>query len=405
MALAVAAGVAGTALNVFARRSPWRHYPWYLAGLVPGLGGTELSVPLAAGTVAAGGLAAGLGAGRSRLGAAGLVVAAGTAAGLVGLQRDAAASTVVLERALAEAIGPERAALDRGRATLLPVGADRVNLLVDRDLRYAEQSPDQRLDVWRRPGLPRDGSAPVLIYVHGGSWIGGSKDNQGAHLIGQLAARGWVCVSVDYRLGPRNRWPALIVDVKRAIAWVREHVADYGGDPAFLTVSGGSAGGHLAALAAVSANDPEFQPGFAEADTAVQAAALLYGVYDLTALNDDGKPRLRNYVRKVLFDADLADDPATWRAASPTCRVGADAPPMFVVHGDRDEIVTVNQARRFAERVRAVSRQPFGYAELPYAHHAFDLIGSARTMATVRAIIRFLEITHDRHVDATMART
>lgn len=399
MALAVATGVGGAAVNVFARHAPWRRYPWYLAGLVPGIGGSELGASLAAVHLAAGGLAAGLGATRSRVGMAGLAAAAGAAAGLVGLQRDAAAATTVLERALAAAVGPGQAGLGRPPGPL-PVGAGRSGLVVERGLAYGDEFPERRLDVWRRPDVPSDGRAPVLVYVHGGSWTGGSRVNQGAHLIGHLAARGWVCVSVDYRLGPRNRWPAPIVDVKRAIAWVREHAAGHGGDPGFVAVAGGSAGGHLAALAAVSGNDPAFQPGFEGADTAVQAAAVLYGVLDLTALNDDGRPHLRDHVRRVLFDADLDDDPETWRAASPTWRLGPDTPPTFVVHGDRDEVVSVNQSRAFARRARAVSAGPFGYAELPYAHHSFDMVGSARTVATVRAIGRFLDVVHDRHVEA-----
>jgi acetyl esterase/lipase len=180
---------------------------------------------------------------------------------------------------------------------------------------------------------------------------------------------------------------------------VHENIAAYGGDPSFVAVSGGSAGSHLAALAAVTPGDPAFQPGFEDADTSVAAAALLYGVYDLTLLNDDGRPGLRNHVRKVMFDTDLADDPATWHGASPTWRLDEHAPPMFVVHGDRDEIVSVNQARQFAERARSASRQPFGYAELPYAHHAFDLVGSTRTMATVRAVGRFLDATRNRPIN------
>ncbi len=62
----------------------------------------------------------------------------------------------------------------------------------------------------------------------------------------ELALRGWVCVAINYRLSPRATWPDHVVDCKRALAWVREHIAEYGGDPAFIAVSGGSAGGHLA---------------------------------------------------------------------------------------------------------------------------------------------------------------
>ena len=82
-----------------------------------------------------------------------------------------------------------------------------------------------------------------------------------------LAAQGWVCVAINYRLAPRDPFPAHIVDVKRAIAWIREHIAEYGGDPSYLAITGGSAGGHLAALAALTPNDPAYQPGFEDADT------------------------------------------------------------------------------------------------------------------------------------------
>jgi acetyl esterase/lipase len=101
-----------------------------------------------------------------------------------------------------------------------------------------------------------------------------------------------------------------------------------------------------------------------------------------------------------MFDADLTDDPDTWRAASPTLRLDDTAPPMFVVHGDRDEVVEATTARRFAARAREVSRQPFGYAELPYAHHAFDFLPSTRSRATARAISTFCQVLNDRHTAA-----
>ncbi|HEX4722535.1 MAG TPA: alpha/beta hydrolase [Pseudonocardiaceae bacterium] len=371
--LAVGAATVGVALNVFGRRTPWTRYPWYVPGMLTGIGGTELGAPMAATQAVAGGIALGLGAGRSRLGTAGLAVAAGTAAGLVGLHRHTSASTDIL----AEALGAELARDGTKPATPLAI----------RGIRYHDEAREQVLDLYHPHGLVT--RAPVLVYVHGGSWVGGSRRGQGTHLIREMVGRGWLCVSIDYRLGPHNRWPTMIVDVKRAIAWVRATIHEYGGDPGFVAVAGGSAGGHLATLAALSGND--FQPGFASEDTSVQAAASLYAVYDLTARNADGTTRLRDYVRKVMFDTDLADDPTTWRGASPTWRLTEEAPPIFVVHGDRDEIVSVTQARRFADRARETVRRPFGYAELPYAHHGFDMIGSQRTKATVRAVGQFLD--------------
>lgn len=388
-ALAVGAGLGGLAVHLFARRAPWRRYPWYLPGLAVGVAGSELSVPVAGAQVAAGVAAASLGAYRSRLGIAGLAVTAGTAAGLLRLRRIAIDTSVAeLNGALADVIGFDHARIEVPRH----VRTARRSYLAEQNIAYAEDSPAQVLDIWRRPDLAAD--AGVLVMVHGGSWVGGGRRMASPGLLAALAERGWVCVSIDYRLGPKNRWPTQIVDVKKAIAWVRAHIADYGGDPSFVAISGGSAGAHLAALAALTGNDPAYQPGFTDADTSVQAVALLYGVYDLTARNDDGSTRLRDYLRKVLFDADFTADTPTWRAASPAWRLHAGAPPMFVVHGDRDEIVSVGQARQFVEAARPVSR--FGYAELPYAHHGFDIVPSARTRATVHAIGQFLDVVRDR---------
>ncbi len=91
-----------------------------------------------------------------------------------------------------------------------------------------------------------------MVYVHGGAWIIGDKREQGKPMMFELVARGWVCVAINYRLSPKGTWPDHIVDVKKALAWVKEHIAEYGGDPAFVAISGGSAGGHLCALAALT---------------------------------------------------------------------------------------------------------------------------------------------------------
>ncbi|MCA9718540.1 MAG: alpha/beta hydrolase, partial [Myxococcales bacterium] len=111
-----------------------------------------------------------------------------------------------------------------------------------RDVPFVEGGhPRQRLDIYRRRGsLER---APVLIQVHGGGWVIGNKRQQGVPLMLHMAAQGWICVSTNYRLSPSATFPDHIIDIKRAIAWVREHIAEYGGDPEFIVITGGSAGG------------------------------------------------------------------------------------------------------------------------------------------------------------------
>ncbi len=108
--------------------------------------------------------------------------------------------------------------------------------MVERDIAFTEHGKRGLLDIYRpRGGVPS--GAPVLLQVHGGGWTIGKKDQQGLPLMKHLAAKGWVCVAINYRLAPRDPFPAQIVDVKRAIAWIREHIDDYGGDPSTTSPS------------------------------------------------------------------------------------------------------------------------------------------------------------------------
>lgn len=278
------------------------------------------------------------------------------------------------------------------RSLVNPFRVRDADVEVHRDIAYApEHGKRGLLDVYRRAGGPVSG-APVLLQVHGGGWSIGSKDQQGLPLMHHLAAKGWVCVAINYRLSPRDAFPAHVIDVKRAIAWIREHVEDYGGDPSYVAITGGSAGGHLAALAAVTPGDPAWQPGFEDADTSVQVAVPHYGVYDFagsTGLRSAEQMRDRFLAPRIL-QRRWADDPEAFEAASPILRVGEDAPDFFVLHGTRDSLVSVEQARLFVERLRRTSARSVVYAELPGAQHAFDVFPSIRSAHVVRAIDRYL---------------
>src|SRR6266566_4259725 len=133
---------------------------------------------------------------------------------------------------------------------------------------------------------PNGGAAstlrPGILQIHGGDWRFGDKRLEGRPLLGHLAAIGWVGLAVNYRLSPDVAFPVHLQDVKRAVAWYRDHAAQYGADPDFLCVTGGSAGANLATLAALTPNDAEYQPGFEEVDTELRAAAVWYGAYDFT---------------------------------------------------------------------------------------------------------------------------
>jgi acetyl esterase/lipase len=278
---------------------------------------------------------------------------------------------------------------------------------VDRvkDIPYAEaEGITLRLDVYRHRARPRN--RPMLLQIHGGAWVIGSKNEQGVPLMTQMAARGWVCVSADYRLSPRATFPDHLVDLKRALVWMREHAEEIGGDPNFIAVTGGSAGGHLAAMMALTANDAEYQPGFESADTSVQACVPVYGVYDFT--NVDGLREnlgLIDLLEKRVLKAKLTMARQLFERASPVWRVHPKVPPFLVVHGTRDSLVPVRTARSFVEALRRASSNPVVYFEIPGAQHAFEIFPSVRSAHVVHGIERFLGWTYSRYLSAKRAAT
>ncbi len=260
-------------------------------------------------------------------------------------------------------------------------------------VRYGNH-PAQLLDVWRRTDLPAE-PAPVMIFVPGGAWVHGRRMLQGYALLSHLAQQGWVCLSIEYRVSPHHRWPRHIVDVKTAIAWARANVDKFGGDRNFVAVAGASAGGHLAALAGLSGNDPEFVNELpAGSNTAVDAVVGLYGRYDWEDRSTPERVQFVDFLERVVVKKAIHRHPDLYRKASPIARVHPQAPPFLVVHGSRDTIIPVEQARGFVERLRTVSHSTVGYLELPGAGHGFDMTDGARTGAMATSIGLFLNQVH-----------
>jgi acetyl esterase/lipase len=336
-----------------------------------------------------------------RVRAAAWLTAAASAVGLLNMNRIARQAGRRLAAALDSGLGERRRRdseglwREPGGGTAKAPGVVRM-LRIYRDyahaadISYGEFGGANRLDIWRRPDVDYGGAAPVLLQVPGGAWTTGNKRGQAHPLMSHLVEFGWICVAINYRHSPRNTWPDHIVDVKRAISWVRSHIAEYGGDPGFVAITGGSAGGHLSALAALTPNDPQFQPGFEGADTRVQAAVPFYGVYDFTGVDIAMHPMMLPLLERAVLKRPQAVARASYVAASPITHVNADAPPFFVLHGSNDSLVPVEQSRLFVERLRDVSTQPVVYGQLPLAQHAFDIFGSARAAHAAVAVEQFL---------------
>lgn len=260
--------------------------------------------------------------------------------------------------------------------------------------------PRHRLDIYYDPDLPskaQTNGLPVLFYIHGGGWIVGNKSQQALPLIYHLAARGWVVVSINYRLGPRHRFPAPLVDAKQALVWTKDNIAQYGGDPDFIVSSGGSAGGHLALMLALTDN-PTWQPGFEQADTRVAASVPLYAVYDF--MNKQGfRPdnTFERFLSRYVMPNAQIKDPQLWQDLSPLGLIHENAPPMLIIHGSHDALVPIEEAREFAKRMKASGKNKTVFVELEAAQHAFEIFHSVRTEFTVDAIQIYLEIVYHEY--------
>ncbi len=251
-----------------------------------------------------------------------------------------------------------------------------------------EVDVDVGVDFYRRRDFDRLRPLPTLVYLHGGSWTGGDPHRQSRPLIHHLAASGWLVATVRYPLSPQATFPDHLIGVKRALAWLRTEGAAHGVDPHRIAVAGGSAGGHLAALAALTANRAEYQPGFEAVDTSVAACITLYGIYDF--LNRHRTRHDWPLIPQVVMKADPIADETRFREASPIDQVSADAPPFLVIHGSHDSLVPPAEARVFVEALRAVSTQEVRYLEIPGAQHAFDAVNSPRSRRVAAVAAEFL---------------
>jgi acetyl esterase/lipase len=381
------------------------HRPWWCkqSSFQLGWSPNELPWHVLAGTVVVTAVLLALGALDGWPGAAGLVLVAASVVGLVVL----GAAHHRAARAVAPFGVDLRAAFPGGgvRSDLGPVrfplawrlvpwlvafvrpGAERIG-----GIEYARVGGRRlALDLYR-PADRRPG-CPVLVEVHGGGWVLGDRRFDARPLMARLAADGWVCVSIDYRLSRRATWPDHIVDVKTALAWVRAHVAEYGGDPDLVVLTGGSSGGHLAALATLdeAGGAPVYAAAYGQ-PAAIAACVPLYGVYDFdNRLGLRTRVELRLFLERPVVKVPKESAPEVYALATPLGRVVEGAPPFLVVQGTSDNLVLPAESRAFVERLRAVSRAPVLYLEVPRGAHWFDAVPSLRTASTVAAIEAFLE--------------
>ena len=259
------------------------------------------------------------------------------------------------------ALGPARW---RGRPVPTPPGVREQHGIVWRD--------GLTLDLIR-PDDDRT-ELPVVVYVHGGGWTGGDPQRQARDLYHALALGGWATLAIRYPFTPHVTVEDQIATVRAAVRWVRAELPQHGVAPTSVVLVGGSAGGHLAAMAALTA----------EGDEQVAACVGIYGIYDMANRN-----RTRAHWHKIRNEVMLAsveEQPERYRAVSPIDRVHDASPPFLIVHGTRDTLVPPAEGEQFVEVLRAAGR-PVDDVPVLGAQHAFDALSSI-TSRTSAAVIR-----------------
>lgn len=240
-----------------------------------------------------------------------------------------------------------------------------------------------RLDVYR--GEDRGSPRPALLLIHGGGWVEGDKATE-APVAGLLVARGFVVFAINYRLvrDESSRYPAAILDVRRAARWARAHAADFGADPARLAAVGLSAGGHLAAILGTTDEPDPDDPNSGRFPARVDCVVDTAGPTDFT---DEANPPVGPKIAEVIpifFGRGRAEIPDAYRAASPALRVDAKAAPTLIVHGTADDIVPIGQSQRFDQALSAagvehkfvvIEGEGHGFAQLASQQRWLDEMG------------------------------
>jgi acetyl esterase/lipase len=266
--------------------------------------------------------------------------------------------------------------------------------LADLDVAYRGDTPRPHnlLDVvyHRRPVR---GGRPAVIIVHGGSWRAGSKSYYRKSLMSALARRGYVAVSISYRLSGVAGFPAAVEDVKAAIRWTRAHARRYDIDPAHIGIWGSSSGAHLAALAAVTspADGLDGHGPYPDVSSRVQCAVCRSGVYDL---RPEANPVASRSPDRMAFLGGSPDRTRQIaRRASPVVYLDRHDPPMLIIHGTKDINIPFGAARQMVAAMERAGT-PHQFIAVEGGAHSFAAVpGEARRAeaATMSFFDRYLK--------------
>jgi len=240
------------------------------------------------------------------------------------------------------------------------------DLRVERNITYLANSQKPAADLYFPASQSGEGKFPAVILIHGGGWQGGRRDDKREISISSTLARnGYFVMSIDYLLANKKQavWPTNLWDCKTAVRWLRKNADRLGVDPERIGVMGGSAGGQLAAMVALTTPADGLDPAAPLGDVScrVKCCVDFYGIADIGAWHD-----------VAMLGKTFAEAPELYRAASPLAYVRSNSPPVLIVHGTADKTVDVSQSKLLDEALSRVQVK-HELVIVPGAVHSFDL--------------------------------
>ena len=206
-----------------------------------------------------------------------------------------------------------------------------------------------KMDVYAPQGFT--GKRPGVVMIHGGGWIGGDK-LQYAKFGTELAEKGYVAFSINYRLLPFFSHPAQIDDSQKAVRWIRAHADDYNLDPNRLGALGDSAGGHLVSLLGTWETRDNSDADLAKFSSKVQCVIDLYGPSDFTGPTTEASQQAQQLVTMYFGGKKQADAMDTYKEGSPISHVDKTSAPFLIMHGDKDPLVPLSQSERLNKALK-----------------------------------------------------